>query len=63
MQRVDTPNLFRNAIDIDDLRRHASFIALPPVEHMHILSPSTFRCVPAARARALPPPVSSSFFV
>jgi hypothetical protein len=40
-----TPNLFRNSITIDELRLHNRFLALPPVEHVRVISPPTFRCV------------------
>ena len=43
---MSVPNLFRNQVDADDLRQHARFVALPPIEAIRIQGPATFKCAP-----------------
>lgn len=37
------PNLFRNSVPLHELRHHPRFIALPPVKHLRVCGPDTFR--------------------
>ena len=65
------PNIYYRSVDMDRLRAHPNFVALPPVDSVTFVGPPSYRHAPLPghvliaeyRSNPFPPPLPPSIFL